>query len=314
MKSETKNENENETKMIVVIGSSNTDMVMRVREFPRPGETILGESYMQNQGGKGANQAVACARLGGNTSFVGKLGQDALATATIAHLRQEGIDVSHLTQTPTSPSGTAFIMVDSHGENSIIVHPGANAELKPMDIDAAQGLIANNSLVLMKLETPIPTLVHAARMDHQHGATVVLNPAPAPAEGLPAELFQHVDVLIPNETEVERLTGKTVEDEASLLAALQELHGLGVRQVVVTLGARGAMTIQDGQPLMVASPRVEAVDTTAAGDTFCGALCVELSKGASLDEAMQFACRAAALTVTRMGAQQSIPKREEVSI
>lgn len=288
-------------------------MVMRVKEFPSPGETIIGEGYMQNQGGKGANQAVACARLGGETSFVGKLGQDALADATIHHLRQEGIDVSQLTQTAKSPSGTAFIMVDSHGENSIIVHPGANALLTPADINAAEALIGRSTVVLMQLESPIPALIHAARMAKQYGATVVLNPAPAPATPLPTELLQHVDILIPNETEVERLTGTSVRDEASLLTALHQLQQLGVGSVVVTLGQRGAMTLVDGQPLMVPSVKVEAVDTTAAGDTFCGALCVRLSQGCTLPQAMRFACRAAALTVTRMGAQQSIPRLREVT-
>lgn len=298
--------------MIVVIGSSNTDMVMRVKEFPRPGETIMGESYMQNQGGKGANQAVACARLGGTTAFVGKLGQDALAETSTFLLRQEGIDVSHLTRTAVAPSGTAFIMVDSHGENSIIVHAGANACLAPEDMDAAEPLIRQAKVVLMQLETPVPALVRAAHLAKKYGVMVVLNPAPAPATPLPKELLQNVDILIPNETEVESLTGNVVKDEASLLLAMQQLQQLGVHQVVVTLGSKGAMTLMEGECLKVPSVKVEAVDTTAAGDTFCGALCVKLSQGKSLQEAMQYACRAAAVTVTRMGAQQSIPYLDEL--
>lgn len=298
--------------MITVIGSSNTDMVMKVRDFPQPGETIMGLGFMQNQGGKGANQAVACARLGGETSFVGKLGCDSLAETTIGLLRQEGIDVSQLTQTPEAPSGTAFIMVDAHGENSIIVNAGANEKLSPEDIDAAESLIEKSNVVLMQLETPVPTLIHAARMAKRHGATVVLNPAPAPVDGLPTELLQSVDILIPNETEVQRLSGTTVQDEESLVLALQKLEQLGVGNVVVTLGSKGAMTTVDGKQHMVPSVKVAAVDTTAAGDTFCGALCVRLSQGATLEEAMQFACRAAAITVTRMGAQQSIPRIEEL--
>lgn len=298
--------------MIVVIGSSNTDMVVRVGAFPKPGETIMGRGFLQNQGGKGANQAVACARLGGKTSFVGKLGCDALAEHSIGLLKQEGIDVSQLTQTATAPSGTAFIMVDAAGENSIIVNAGANAELSTADIDAAEELIGRASVVLMQLETPVPTLVHAARMAKKHGATVVLNPAPAPATPLPEELLQNVDVLIPNETEVERLTGMEVTDDASLLPALDKLQELGVGKVVVTLGAKGAMAVADGQTVYVPSICVEPVDTTAAGDTFCGALCVRLSEGADLKTAMQFACKAAAVTVTRMGAQQSIPHLAEL--
>lgn len=298
--------------MITVIGSSNTDMVMRVGEFPKPGETIMGCGFIQNQGGKGANQAVACARLGGETSFVGKLGCDALGDNTVTLLKQEGMDVSHLTQTPDAPSGTAFIMVDAHGENSIIVNAGANGELSPADIDAAEEVIGRSDVVLMQLETPVPTLIHAARIAKKHDAKVVLNPAPAPATPLPSDLLQNVDVLIPNETEVERLTGIAVIDDASLLIALQKLQELGVGQVVVTLGSKGAMTILEGKPLIVPSIKVNAVDTTAAGDTFCGALCVQLSQGAALAEAMHFACKAAAITVTRMGAQQSIPRREEI--
>lgn len=298
--------------MIVVIGSSNTDMVMRVNEFPQPGETIMGCGFLQNQGGKGANQAVACVRLGAETAFVGKLGCDSLAQATISMLREEGIDISHLTQTSDSPSGTAFIMVDSHGENSIIVNSGANACLSPADIEAASALIGKASVVLMQLETPVPTLAHAARIAKEKGATVVLNPAPAPSSPLPDELLKHVDILVPNQTETERLSGIAVKDDETLLEAIRKLQAIGVGQVVVTLGSRGAMTVIDGQPLMVPSVKVKAVDSTAAGDTFCGALCVRLSEGSSVEEAMHFACKAASLTVTRMGAQQSIPYLREV--
>lgn len=299
--------------MIVVIGSSNTDMVMQVRDFPRPGETIMGCGFMQNQGGKGANQAVACARLGTDTSFVGKLGDDALAQNTISLLRREGIDVSHLTQTSEAPSGTAFIMVDSRGENSIIVNSGANACLMPADIDAASSLIAQASVVLMQLETPVPTLTHAAHMAKEKGAMVVLNPAPAPISPLPDELLKNVDILVPNQTEAERLSGIAVEDDATLLEAIRRLKENGIGQVVMTLGSRGAVTEVDGRLVMVHGFKVDAVDTTAAGDTFCGALCVRLAEGCGVEQAMRFACKAASLTVTRMGAQQSIPHLSEVS-
>lgn len=298
--------------MIVVIGSSNTDMVMQVREFPRPGETIMGCGFMQNQGGKGANQAVACARLGADTSFVGKLGCDPLAQNTISLLRREGIDVSQLTQTSDAPSGTAFIMVDSHGENSIIVNSGANGCLAEADIDQASSLIAKASVVLMQLETPVSTLTHAAHVAKANGAMVVLNPAPAPASALPDELLKHVDILVPNQTEAERLSGVTVKDDESLLEAISQLQRIGLGRVVVTLGSRGAMTVLDGQPLWVPGIKVEAVDSTAAGDTFCGALCVRLSEGSNIEEAIRFACKAASLTVTRMGAQQSIPYLSEI--
>lgn len=299
--------------MIVVIGSSNTDMVMQVGEFPRPGETIMGCGFLQNQGGKGANQAVACARLGAETCFVGKLGCDALAQNTISLLRQEGIDVSQLTQTPDAPSGTAFIMVDSHGENSIIVNSGANACLTESDIDAASSLIAKASVVLMQLESPVRTLTYAAHVAKQHGAIVVLNPAPAPSVVLPDELLKNVDVLVPNQTETERLSGIEVRDEDTLLKAVNRLQEMGVGRVVVTLGSRGAMTVADGVPFWVSGEKIQAVDSTAAGDTFCGALCVRLSQGSRIEDAIRFACKAASLTVTRMGAQQSIPYLSEIS-
>lgn len=288
-------------------------MVMQVQEFPQPGETIMGCGFMQNQGGKGANQAVACVRLGAETSFVGKLGIDSLAQNTISMLRREGIDVSQLTQTSEASSGTAFIMVDSHGENSIIVNSGANACLTSADVDAASPLIAQASVVLMQLETPVPTLTHAARLAKEKGAIVVLNPAPAPASALPDELLKNVDILVPNQIEVERLSGVNVKDDETLLEAIHKLQGIGVGQVVVTLGSRGAMTVIGGQPLMVPGFKVDAVDTTAAGDTFCGALCVRLSQGSNIEETMRFACKAASLTVTRMGAQQSIPYLSEIS-
>lgn len=298
-------------KRIVVIGSSNTDMVMRVEEFPRLGETIMGHGFMQNLGGKGANQAVACSRLGGETAFIGKLGKDALGDNTLKQLACEQIDLSHLTQTEETSSGTAFITVNAHGENSIIVNSGANWKLRPEDIDAADGLLRDAALVLMQLETPIPTLVYAARKAHSYGARVVLNPAPAPQEPLPAELLQNVDLLILNETEAEQIGGIEVSDE-TLKHCFLRLNELGVKQVVITLGSKGAATIVDGEVRTVPAHKVEAVDTTAAGDTFCGALCVALCQGKDITEAIRFACAASAVTVTRMGAQQSIPFISEI--
>lgn len=299
-------------KKIVVIGSANIDLVMQVAEFPLPGETIMGCGFLQNHGGKGANQAVACARLGGETAFVGKVGKDSLGTDTIEHLRNEGIDVQQLSQTAEAPSGTAFITVDSHGENSIIVNAGANGKLCPSDIDAADDLLKEAAVVLMQLETPIPTLTYAAQKAHQYGAKVILNPAPAPANALPKELLENIDLLIPNETEAQKIGGIQEVSEGNLQQSIEAIQQLGVQNVVITLGSRGAAALDGKELIKVSSPKVKPVDTTAAGDTFCGGLCVGLCEGKPLAEAIGFACKAAALTCTRMGAQQSIPMRSDV--
>lgn len=299
-------------KKIVVVGSANIDLVMQVAEFPLPGETIMGCGFLQNHGGKGANQAVACARLGGETAFVGKVGNDSLGADTIQHLRNEGIDIQQLSQTAEAPSGTAFITVDSHGENSIIVNAGANGQLRPADIDAADGVLKEAAVVLMQLETPIPTLTYAAQKAHRYGAKVVLNPAPAPAEALPKELLENIDLLIPNETEAQKIGGMKDVGEENLKQCIEAIQKLGVQNVVLTLGSRGAVALEGEELVKVPSPKVKPVDTTAAGDTFCGGLCVGLCEGKSLTEAIGFACKAAALTCTRMGAQQSIPMRSEI--
>lgn len=296
---------------IVVIGSSNTDMVMRVSAFPKPGETILGRSFLQNQGGKGANQAVACARLGGDTAFMAKVGKDALGDNAIRQLGCEQMDVSQVTQTDELPSGSAFIMVDDQGENSIIVNPGANACLSHQDIDAAERLISEAGFVLMQLESPIDTLTYAAQKAHEYGAKVILNPAPAPPTALPDDLLREVDILIPNETEL-RILSRDTDAQLSIEDCIRQLQKIGVRDIVVTVGSKGAMALIDHQVEHFPSQPVKAVDTTAAGDTFCGALCVSLSQGRSLAEAITFACKAAAITVSRPGAQQSIPHIEEI--
>ena len=296
---------------IVVIGSSNTDMVMRVSAFPKPGETMLGRSFLQNQGGKGANQAVACARLRGDVAFVAKVGSDALGDNAIRQLSCEQMDVSQVTQTDEQPSGSAFIMVDDQGENSIIVNPGANACLSRRDIDSAECLIADAGFVLMQLESPIDTLIYAAQKAHEYGAMVILNPAPAPPTALPDVLLREVDVLIPNEIEL-RILSRDIDAQLTIEDCIHKLQQVGVKDIVVTIGSKGAVALIDHQVEHFPSQPVKAVDTTAAGDTFCGALCVALSQGRLLGEAITFACKAAAITVSRTGAQQSIPHIEEI--
>lgn len=299
-------------KQIIVIGSSNTDMVIRSKKMPRPGETVLGGDFMMNHGGKGANQAVAAAKLGGRTMFVGKVGDDVFGRQTVEMLSGLGIDVSHLGVSEKSPSGVALINVDDSGENSISVASGANADLSPADIDAAEEAIKNAALIIMQLETPLETVTHAAKLAKKHGVPVILNPAPAPAKALPEELMANVDIIIPNETEAEIISGIEIKDGESELKAILKIQSMGVKTVIFTLGADGSLVCEDGKCDKVPSFKVKAVDTTAAGDTFCGALCVALSEGKGMIEAVRFANRAASISVTRMGAQQSIPTRDEL--
>lgn len=300
-------------KPIIVIGSSNTDMVIRCSRLPRPGETVLGGSFMMNHGGKGANQAVAAAKLGGDTVFIGKVGDDVFGHQTVEMLTSLGIDTRFLGVSATEPSGVALINVDEHtAENSISVASGANGAIRPADIDAAEEVIASASLILMQLEIPIDTVTYAAKMAKRHGVTVVLNPAPAPSEPLPEELLENVDIIIPNKTEAEVITGIAIDTPQDELRAIRSLHSKGISTVIFTLGSKGALLCQNGDCEEVPSFKVKAVDTTAAGDTFCGALCVGLSEGKEMRPAMIFANQAAAISVTRTGAQQSVPTRAEV--
>ena len=295
---------------IVVVGSANMDMVISASHFPHPGETLTGYGFMTNHGGKGANQAVAAARLGADVSFIGKVGNDSFGQSTIEMLRNEGIDVSGLTVAEDAPTGVAIITTVPSGENTIIIEPGANAKLTTEDITQAKDLFAQAAIVLMQLETPIPTLIKAAEMAKRQGAYVVLNPAPATP--LPAELLQNVDLLIPNETEAATISGIEVATDEDIPAAMERLQTLGVQDVIVTLGSKGACTTIDGKMTTVPSRKVDAVDTTAAGDTFCGALCTALTQGKTLPEAMHYGCKAAAVSVTRRGAQMSMPYKEEI--
>lgn len=299
-------------KKIIVVGSCNTDMVIRVDHLPEPGETIIGHDFITNQGGKGANQAVAVKRLGGETAFIARLGNDDFGAKSLRLLTEEGIDTSFVRLTDGVSTGVALIPVDDKGENSIIVSSGANALLSPLDIEEAEPLFEKASILLMQLETPVPTLISAARLAKQFGAKVVLNPAPYPKEPLPIELLELVDIITPNETEAAGMSGVKVIDEDSALKAICEIQKQGVGNVIITAGASGAYTSIDGQLVRIPSEKVEVVDTTAAGDTFCGALCVALSKGTNMVQAIRFANKAASLSVTRLGAWMSIPYEKEI--
>lgn len=299
-------------KKIVVIGSSNTDMVIKSDRLPKPGETILGGNFLMNHGGKGANQAVAAARLGGNVSFVCKIGNDIFGNETIEMFRKEKIDTSYVGITSQEPSGVALINVDKKGENCIVVASGANGTLSVEDIQNAEPAIKQASIVIMQLETPMDSVIYAAQMAKNNGITVVLNPAPAPNAPLPDELLAHVDILIPNVTEAEIITGMSITDEESVKEAIHRISAKGIKTVIVTMGSKGALAYENNEFIHVPAFKVEAVDTTAAGDTFCGGLCVALSEGKKLKEAVLFASKASSISVTRMGAQVSIPLREEI--
>ena len=296
-------------KKIVVVGSSNTDMTVRTKTLPLPGESVFGDELIMGAGGKGANQAVAAARLGGDVTLVCKVGKDVFGDNTVRHFAEEGLDTSWVLRSD-KPSGVALITVDEHAENCIVVAPGANMDISTADIDACAGLIRSASILLLQLEIPIPAVLHAAKIAFEAGVKVVLNSAPyAP---VPEELFRYVDLFIPNETELSSFTGMDVVDEESAVRACDAMMAKGVKKIIVTLGSKGAL-IYDGKALVhVPAKKVKAVDTTAAGDTYCGALCVGLAEGRALAEAAAFASAASAVTVTRPGAQASMPYRNEI--
>ncbi|QHT69154.1 ribokinase [Rhodocytophaga rosea] len=295
---------------IIVIGSSNTDMVVKSDKLPLPGETILGGQFYMFPGGKGANQAVAAARLGGEVVFIARTGNDVFGKQAIEQFAREGIDTSCIHIDAGHPSGVALILVDAKGENVIAVAPGANAQLTERDIDTAQVLISKAEVILLQLEIPISTVTYAIHQMQKLGKKVIINPAPAQA--LPEEVFRDLYLITPNETEAEILTGIQVTDEASAAKAAQALQEKGVSQVVITMGSKGAFVYNGATSRLIAAPKVEPVDTTAAGDVFNGALAVALANEQPLIAAVEFACRAAAISVTRMGAQASAPYLHEM--
>lgn len=298
-------------KRILVIGSSNTDMTAKTQELPRPGETVLGGVFTMGAGGKGANQAVAAQRLGGDVQFICKVGKDMFGDNAIAQYEKEGLDTSGILRSQL-PSGVALIYVDSYAENCIVVASGANGDLSEADIEASRQAILNCGILLLQLESPIPSVLKAAKMAHEAGATVVLNPAPACA--LPEELFRYIDLFIPNETELSTFSGLPVNNAEDAFKAAKAMQAKGVGKLIVTMGSKGALICEGSTSDFVPAHKVKAVDTTAAGDTFCGALCVAISEGKSLKEAAEFACAASALTVQKMGAQNSIPFRKDINI
>jgi ribokinase len=297
-------------KKILVVGSSNTDMVIATNHLPKPGETVLGGSFIMNPGGKGANQAVAGARLGGDITFICKTGQDSFGIESRNMFKKEGIDVSYILSDTELPSGVALIMVDQTAENCIAVASGANSALKPQNMIACENAIVNSDIVLMQLEIPLETVEYVARLAAILDKKVILNPAPA--RRLSDSLLSNLFLITPNETEAEIITGIKVIDEASGIQAAEKLHLLGVKNVIITLGSKGALVCAGKISEIIPAEKVKAIDTTAAGDVFNGALAVALSEEMELKEAVQFACKAAAVSVTRMGALSSAPYRNEI--
>lgn len=296
---------------VVVFGSLNMDLVARVPRFVRPGETLIGEGFTTAPGGKGANQAVACARLGVRTRMVGRVGQDAFGQALLESLRAQGVDTAGVERTPGA-SGVALIEVQSDGENRITVIPGANGRVDEADLERLGSALDGAAALLLQLEVPLPAVVEAAQLARSRNVTVLLDPAPARA--LPDELYALTDLITPNESEAALLVGFPVRTGEDAAAAARELRERGVREVLIKRGARGVLWLGSGAVREVPAFEVEAVDTVAAGDAFNGGLAAALAGGRPLAEAIRWGSATAALSVTRPGAQSSLPDRAEVEL
>ncbi|TDQ79796.1 ribokinase [Sphingobacterium yanglingense] len=297
-------------KKIVVVGSTNTDMVVKTERFPNPGETVLGGEFLMNLGGKGANQAVAAARLGADVHFITRVGDDLFGQEAIKQLRNENIDVSGIGVDRGENSGVALITIDKNAENNIVVASGANAKLSFEDDTVLKKAINSETIVLVQLEIPQRSIEQVCHHAKEVGAVVVLNPAPASM--LSDFILQTIDIVTPNQQEAEALSGIAVTDVDSAKRAAMKIHSLGPRVVIITMGAAGAFLYSAEESAFVDAYKVKAIDTTAAGDVFNGALVVGLSKGETPVRAMELASRAAAIAVTRIGAQQSAPTLSEV--
>jgi ribokinase len=295
---------------IVVVGSSNTDMVVKAHHFPQPGETILGGDFYVFQGGKGANQAVASARLGGDIVFICKVGNDAFGNSALQHYQQEGIDISAIAIADVAPTGVALITLNAEGENTIVVASGANALLSEDDIANAGFVFADAGYIITQLETPIRTIEYLATIAKVESKKLILNPAPAAL--IPEVILDGLFLITPNESETALLTGIHVKDESTAKAAVCVFKSKGVQNVIITLGSKGAYVACSDFEGLIPAYQVKAVDTTAAGDVFNGALVVALAEDKSWKEAVEFASKAAAIAVTKLGAQASAPYLNEI--
>lgn len=295
---------------IVVVGSLNMDLVMRTPRVPVGGETLHGHEFSTLPGGKGANQAVACARLGAQVSMIGQVGNDGFGGTLRDGLAADGIDVGGVKQSPSAGTGVAMILVEDIGQNRIVLAAGANGALTSAAIDAQSALIAGAAMLVLQLEVPMEVVQRAIEIAHAANVPVLLNPGPAAP--LPEGLWPQVDILVPNESEAALLSGVEVSDVASAFSAARILRLRGVKCVLITLGANGVVAVDDGGERHLPAHVVKAVDTTAAGDTFIGGLAAGLVEGMNLNDAIALGQRASALCVTRHGAQPSIPYRREI--
>ena len=296
-------------KNICVIGSLNMDLVVNVDTMPKPGQTIIGSNFKEVPGGKGANQAVAMARLNGNVSMIGKVGEDGFGQTLINSLKNDKVDTTYI-QTSKGATGVALITVDKNAQNSIVVSPGANFEVKEDDIDNNIEAIKNSDIVVLQLETPLNTIKYALNKAKELNKYTILNPAPAVK--LYDEIIKNVDLLTPNETELEIISGVSIETEEDIQKAAQIMIEKGVKELIVTLGSKGSLYINKEKSMFKKAYKVEAVDTTAAGDSYTGALAVALSQDKNIEDAMDFASKVGALSVLKEGAQSSLPTLEDV--
>lgn len=297
---------------IVVVGSMNMDLVYHVSRLPKPGETLTGTSFQQIHGGKGANQAVAAARMGADVSMIGRVGDDAFGASLLAGLQSESIDASHVKTSPATSSGLAVIGVDANGQNCIAVIPGANGLVTPDDIQSAESVIAAANMLLLQLEIPLDAVITAINIARRHEVQIILDPAPAP-EAWPAELW-NVDVVCPNETEASLIIDLPVSNIAEAGAACLKLQSLGAKTAIITMGGQGCVVCEEsGAPVHIPAVPVVTVDTTAAGDAFAGALGFCLAQRRTIQEAVKFASVAGALAATRHGAQPAMPRLEDVT-
>jgi ribokinase len=295
---------------ITVIGSSNTDMIVKVPRIPGPKEVVLGGKFSTAPGGKGANQAVAAARAGGKVTFVARVGEDIFGEQALKGFKEDGINTDFIVKDKDAPSGIAEIFVAEGGENCTAVASGANLNLSVYDITAAKEAILASDILLMQLEIPLKTVQYAAKFAYDNGVRVILNPAPG--QPLPIDLLKTVSILTPNEAEAEMLTGIKIEDEGAAEDAGRILISKGVNKVIITIGKKGALILDSSGSELVGGFKVHAIDTTAAGDIFNGALAVALAEKKNIWEAVKFANAAAALSVTRLGAQPSAPNRNDI--
>ena len=296
-------------KNICVIGSLNMDLVVNVDKMPKPGQTIIGSNFKEVPGGKGANQAVAMARLNGNVSMIGKVGEDGFGQTLINSLKNDKVDTTYI-KTTKGATGVALITVDNNAQNSIVVSPGANFEVKEEDIDNNIEAIKNSDIVVLQLETPLNTIKYALKKSKELNKYTILNPAPALK--LDDEIIKNVDLLTPNETELEIISGVSIETEEDIQKAAQIMIEKGVKELIVTLGSKGSLYINKEKSIFKKAYKVQAVDTTAAGDSYTAALAVALSKDKNIKEAMDFASKVGALSVLKEGAQSSLPTLEDV--